>query len=495
MGGGSYLAFDLGAESGRALLGRLDGGRLTVREVHRFANGMLTLHGHQHWNVFRLYERIKDGLRTVAREGAAIDSVGVDTWGVDFALLAADGSVLGLPFAYRDGRTAGAMESFFRKLPRAEVYARTGIQFLPINSLFQLESMVRDRSPLLAVAHDLLFIPDLFHYFLAGVKKTEFTFATTSQLYNPQRRDWDDAVLNALGLPRSLLQPIVAPGTVLGELGAEPAAETGIARVPLVAVATHDTGSAVAAAPAEGDDWAFISSGTWSLMGVESRAPVLTDEALRANFTNEGGVGGTFRVLKNIAGLWLVQQCRRAWLKEREWTYDELTAAAAEAKPFASLVDPDDPAFLNPPDMPAAVRAYCRRTGQPEPAAVGPLVRCLLESLALKYRFVLEEIRRLRPEPIRRLHVIGGGSQNRLLCRLTAEATGLPVHTGPAEATAIGNLLVQAMAHGQVSSLADLRAVVRESFPPQLYEPSGAGAWEAPWRRFRELAGRAAAQE
>jgi rhamnulokinase len=289
----TLLAFDLGAESGRAMLGRLEDERLTVREISRFPNGMINLRGHLHWDVFRLFEHLKDGLRLVAGEGVAPDSLGVDTWGVDFALLARDGSVLGLPYAYRDRRTAGAMESFFRKMTRDEVYARTGVQFMPINTLFQLEAMVRDRSPLLDIATDLLFMPDLFHYLLSGVKKTEFTFATTSQLFNPHKHDWDGVLLRALDLPYALFQEVVAPGTMLGEISDEIAVETGGARTPLAAVATHDTGSAVAAVPAEGDDWAFISSGTWSLMGVESRAPIINDVARQNNFTNEGGVGGT----------------------------------------------------------------------------------------------------------------------------------------------------------------------------------------------------------
>jgi len=483
----AFLAFDLGAESGRALLGRLEGKQLTVREISRFPNNMLSLRGRLHWNVFRLFEHVKDALRTVAREGAAVDSVGLDTWGVDFALLARDGSVLGLPFAYRDPHTTGAMDSFFRKVPREEVYARTGIQFLPLNSLFQLEAMARDRSPLLEAATDLLFIPDLLHYFLSGVKKTEFTFATTSQLFNPTTRDWDDRLLDALGLPRSLFQQVVEPGTIIGSLSKEIGAETGFAPLPLVAVATHDTASAVAATPAEGDDWAYLSSGTWSLMGIETRAPIITDEARRANFTNEGGVAGTFRVLKNITGLWLLQQCRRAWSSEREVSYDELIGAASEAPPFVSLVDPDDPTFLNPPDMPAAVRAFCRRTGQPDPASMAATVRCVLESLALKYRFVLEQLRRLRAEPIRRIHVIGGGAKNTLLCQFTADATGVPVHAGPVEATAIGNLLVQAVALGQIGSLADLREIVRASFPPQVYETCDTERWDEAWQRFQEL--------
>jgi rhamnulokinase len=482
-----HLAFDLGAESGRALLGSLDDGRLAVREIHRFPNGMLRLRGHCHWNLYRLFEQVKEGLRLAARAGDAPQSIGVDTWGVDFGLLDRDGDLLGLPYAYRDSRTAGAMDSFFRKVPRERVYELTGVQFLPFNSLFQLESMVRDRSPLIEAAADLLFMPDLFHYLLAGAKATEFTFATTSQLFNPRTGGWDDELLAALGLPRRWLQPLVAPGTPLGPLGAEIAAETGLAPIPLIAVATHDTASAVAAAPGEGDDWAYLSSGTWSLLGVESPAPLIGDETRRANFTNEGGVGGSFRVLKNVMGLWLVQECRRAWSRDAEIDYDELTAAAAAAPPWRALVDPDNASFLNPPDMPAAIRDFCRRTDQPVPETPGAVVRCALESLALKYRCVLEELGRIYPRPIRRLHAIGGGARNRLLNQWTADATGLPVLAGPTEATAIGNLLVQAMALGRVGSLAELRDIVRRSFPLETYTPRPTPAWEAAWRRFQQF--------
>jgi len=482
------LAIDLGAGSGRALVGTLEHGRLRVRELARFANEPLTVRGHYHWNVPVLFERIKDALGRDAREyGSPPESLGVDTWGVDFGLLDAGGRLLDLPHTYRDPRTRGAMESFFRKVPRERVYERTGIQFLPFNTLFQLESMVRDGSPLLENASDLLFIPDLFHYMLAGVKRTEFTFATTSQLYNPIQRGWDDELFGALGLPVSMMQEVVMPGAVLGAVSEEISRETGFACAAVVAVATHDTGSAVAAVPAEGRDWAYISSGTWSLMGVESEEPILGEEALRLNFTNEGGVGGTFRVLKNIAGLWLLEQCRKAWSSREESTYDELIEAAEAAPPFAALVDPDHPDFLDPPDMPSALRAYCERTGQSPPESIGATVRCILESLALKYRFVLEQLKRIAPHPIGRIHIIGGGVQNRLLCRFAAEATGLPVLAGPVEATAIGNLLVQAMAVHRVSSLEEIRQMVRNSFPVERFDPEAPEAWEPAWRRFVDL--------
>ncbi len=480
----TYLAFDFGAESGRALVGSLADDRLEIRELHRFANGMLTVHGHQYWNLFRLFEQVIEALRRCAAEGITPASIGVDTWGVDFGLLAADGSLLGLPAAYRDRRTEGAMDSFFAKMPREEVYRRTGIQFLQFNSLFQLESMVRDGAPQLGVASDLLFIPDLFHYLLTGEKKSEFTFATTTQLFNPRTMFWDEQILGALPVERSLFAEVVQPGEMIGMLTDELCRATGLPSIPVVAVATHDTGSAVAAVPATGDGWAYLSSGTWSLMGIESPEPIISERALAYNLTNEGGVNRTFRVLKNIMGLWLVQQCRRVW---NEFSYAQLTEMAGEAEPFGSLVDPDDPSFLNPPDMPAAVREYCRRTGQREPGDPGATIRCLLESLALKYRHVLKQLRAVAPGPIERLHVIGGGTQNEMLCRLTADACGIPVEAGPIEATAIGNLLVQAMAAGQVESLAHLRRIVRNSFPVVRYEPRDEAGWNEARRRFQEL--------
>jgi rhamnulokinase len=479
------LAFDLGAESGRAVVGELRGRRLAIREIARFPNGPINVRGHLHWNLFGLAEHVKDALRRCAASpGPPPDCFGFDTWGVDFALLDRQGQILGLPFAYRDRRAEGAMASFFRRLPRRRVYERTGIQMLPINTLFQLEAMVRDRSPLLETADRLLFIPDLFHYLLTGAAVSEFTFATTSQLFNPRAMDWDDGLLAALGLPKSLMAPLVTPGSLIGRLDAEVAAAAGLPRLPLAAVGCHDTASAVAAVPAEGDDWAYLSSGTWSLLGVESPKPVITNASFRANVTNEGGVGGTFRVLKNVMGLWLLQQCRRVWSRGKDVGYDELTRLAADAKPFAALIDPDDPSFLNPPDMPEAIRSCCRRTGQRPPADGGPMARCILESLALKYRLVIERLRQVQPRPIRRLHVIGGGSRNRLLCQMTADATGLPVLAGPVEATAIGNLLVQATALGCVNSLTDLREIVRRSFAVETFEPRPSRAWERAWERF-----------
>ena len=480
------LAFDLGAESGRAVLGRLEGGRLNVREVRRFSNVPLDLFGHIHWNIYALLEEMKKAMEACAGEGPA--SVGVDTWGVDFGLLARDGTVLGLPYCYRDSRNRGAMADYLKLVPREALYEATGIQFMPFNTLFQLYAMVRDRSPLLDAASDLLFMPDLFNYLLTGKKASEFTMATTSQMFDPRKRAWQTGLFQAMGFSRKILQEVVEPGTVLGPLLPGVAAGTGLGEVPVVATASHDTAAAVAAVPAEGGDWAYISSGTWSLVGVEERAPVITREALERNFTNEGGVAGTTRFLKNVTGLWLVQQCRKAWPSAREAGYEELARQAGEAPPFRALVDPDDPGFLNPPDMPEAIRAYCRRTGQAPPATEASLVRSILESLALKYRLVVEQIEAVVGHPVGRIHVIGGGSRNRLLCQFTADATGRPVSAGPAEATAVGNILVQAMALGLVGSLDELRAVVRESFRPASYEPRQDPAWGAAYGRFRDLA-------
>ncbi len=482
------LAFDLGAESGRAVLGTLDGGRLAVREVHRFPNTPLRLFGHEHWNIFALLDEMKKALRACAElvpGGPA--SIGVDTWGVDFGLLARDGSVLGLPYCYRDKRIEGAMEEYFKLVPPEALYEATGIQFMPFNTLFQLYSMVRDRSPLLDAASDLLFMPDLFTYLLTGVKSSEFTMATTSQIYNPRTHDWHPGLFQAMGLSKHILQPVREPGTVIGPLLAETARETGLPELPVVATASHDTGAAVAAVPAEGRNWAYISSGTWSLVGIESEGPILSPAALAGNFTNEGGVGGTIRFLKNVSGLWLVQQCRKAWGAEKAYSYEELAAMAAEASPFQALIDPDDPGFLNPPDMPDAIARYCAKTGQGFPSSKAGLVRSILESLALKYRWVIDQVRDIAGRPVEKIHVIGGGSRNRLLCRFTADATGLPLSAGPAEATAVGNLLVQAMAVKRISSLAEIRAIVRDSFELENYEPLQDAAWREAYERFRSI--------
>jgi len=484
----SFLAFDIGADSGRAILGRLDERRLKIKELSRFANGMVFILGHWQWNIYRIFEEVKKGMKLCAAEADAWpQSVAFDTWGVDFALLGRDGSFLGLPYAYRDSRTEGAMEEFFKKVPRHRVYELTGIQFLQFNSLFQLFSMKRDNSPLLDSASDLLFMPDIFNYLFTKEKRTEFTYATTSQLYNPRKKDWSEELFAALGVSKSIMQKIVPSGTVIGTLDKSISRETGIGDTPVIAVASHDTGSAVGAVPAEGEDWAYISSGTWSLMGVETKEPIINEQALKLNFTNEGGVRGTFRFLKNITGFWLLQECRRAWAKERLLSYDELTEMAASAPPFKSLIEPDWLGFLNPPDMPEAIRQFCRKTKQKAPDSLAEFVRCILESLALKYRLTLDQLNKVYSHPIRRIHIIGGGAKNRLLNQFTANATALPVVSGPVEATAIGNILVQALTLGYFSSHAEIRQVIGQSFELERFEPQQTKEWDSAYKHFKEL--------
>lgn len=486
----AFLAFDLGAESGRAVLGRLKNRRLRIKELSRFRNGMVSIREHLYWNIFRLFEEMKKGMNLCASEVEIIpESIAIDTWGVDFGLLSHDGTILGLPYAYRDSRTEGIMEEFFKRISRERIYQLTGIQFIQLNSLFQLFAMKKNQPELLDFASDLLFIPDIFNYLLTGRKKTEFTFATTSQLYNPREKEWEDELFEALCISKSIMQEIIPPGTIIGNLDRTICQETGLDPIPVSAVASHDTGSAVAAVPAEGEDWAYISSGTWSLMGVETREPIINNQTLDLNFTNEGGVGGTFRFLKNITGLWLLQECRKTWAEGRNYDYDELVEAARSASSFESIIHPDWGGFLNPPDMPEAIREFCQKTEQPVPDSPADYVRCILESLALKYRLVLDQLKEIYPHPIHRIHVIGGGAQNRLLCQFTANATGVPVIAGPTEATAVGNIMVQALSLGYIASHEDMREVIKQSFELERYMPEKIAEWESAYERFQEIAG------
>jgi rhamnulokinase len=482
------LAFDLGAESGRGVLGRFDGQKLELEVVHRFPNNPVRLPDALHWDVLSLYHEMLQTLRLCAAQHGSLDSLGVDTWGVDFALLGRGNTLLGNPRHYRDPHTEGIMEATFQRVPRAELFGATGLQFMRFNTLFQLLALQRDRSPLLDVAESLLMMADLFHWFFTGVKVVEYTNASTSQMLDPRTRGWAFELVRRLGLPEKILGTIVPPGTVLGPLRTAVATETGLPPCPVIAPATHDTGSAIAAVPAGTGTWAYISSGTWSLMGVELPEPLVNDKALAINFTNEGGVNNTVRLLKNIMGLWLVQECRRAWERaHRVYGYEELVRLASDAKPFVSLVNPDHDSFILPASMPEALAAFCRRTGQPAPETVGATVRCALESLALRYRWVLERLEELTGKRLDVIHVVGGGSQNELLCQLTADACNRPVLAGPVEATAIGNLLVQAIGLKLLGSLADGREVVRRSFMVRTYEPREPAAWDEPYARFLKM--------
>lgn len=489
-----FVAFDLGAESGRAVVALFDGSTLRLDSVHRFPNGPVRVLDGLYWDVLRLFEDMKEGLRRCAdQHGPDFAGIGIDTWGVDFALLDGNGELLGLPHHYRDPRTKGVMEETLKRVPRAEIYERTGIQFMPINSLYQLLAMARREATALRHADLLLMIPDLLNYWLSGERVCEFTDATTTQCYDPRAGDWARPLMERLGLPTHFLPTIVQPGTTLAPLLAGVAEETGCGQVPVIAPACHDTGSAVVAVPATGRDHVYISSGTWSLVGVEVDEPVINERALELNFTNEGGVSGTFRLLKNVMGLWLVQECRRTWVREGgELSYDEMARLASEAPAFAALVDPDDPSFLDPGDMPSRLRQACERTGQSAPADRGAILRCALDSLALKYRRVIESLDSLLGRRLSPVHIVGGGLQNRLLCQLTADVTQRPVIAGPVEATAMGNVIVQAMAAGEIASLDEGRAVVRASQTLLTYQPrtEHAAACDDAYQRFSGIVAR-----
>jgi len=491
----NFAAVDLGAESGRVMLARFDGAALTLEECHRFPNVPVRVPARSgatlHWDILRLWGDIQHGLAAAGqRAGGPLAGLGVDTWGVDFGLLDASGRLLGNPVHYRDGRTAGMLDAAFQRVPRAEIFAQTGLQFMAINTLYQLLALVQEQSPVLETAQTLLTIPDLLNYWLTGAAVNEFSNATTTQCFNPRTGDWARDLLRQLGIPAGWFGPIVQPGTVLGPLRPELADTLGLGAVPVIAPATHDTGSAVAAVPLQDRNALYLSSGTWSLMGVEVTEPVIDARTLALNFTNEGGVAGTYRLLKNIMGLWLVQECRRTWAAQgREYSYAELTHLAEQAEPFRSLVAVGDERFLAPGDMPARLQAFCRETGQPVPDTPGAVVRCALESLALEYRWVTERLAELTGQSLPVIHIIGGGSQNALLNQFTADATGRTVLAGPVEATALGNVLVQALAAGRISSIAEGRALIRRSFPLQTFTPRDPEPWEAAYLRCRPLRG------
>lgn len=487
----TLLALDVGAESGRVMAGHWDGRRIRLEEIHRFPNGPVAIAGTLRWDVLRLWQDLEHGLSLAARQlGTAIAGIGVDTWGLDYVLKSVSGEMLGLPFCYRDARTRGCVEQLCQRVPRAEIFAATGVQFLEINTLCQWLAHHQASPEVFAAADHFLLMPDWLNECLTGQRVVEFTNATTTQFLDPGRRGWATDLLSRLGLPTHVLPELVAPGTRLGPLRPEVATRTGLGAVPVIAPATHDTGSAVAAVPTNGTGrpgWAYISSGTWSLVGIESDVPLLSPTALACNVTNEGGVEDTWRVLKNVMGLWLVQRCRQSFA-DRGGTanYATLTQLAAAAPALQSLVDPDDARFLNPPDMPAALQARCRETGQPVPDNEGSLIRCALESLALKYAWVLDQLESLTGHRNEVIHIVGGGSRNDLLNQLTADAIGRRVVAGPVEATALGNALVQLRALGELASLRELRTVVLASeelreFVPR---PDSSGAWAAARARF-----------
>ncbi|PJF41711.1 MAG: rhamnulokinase [Chloroflexi bacterium] len=469
------IAVDLGAESGRVMKVLFDGKILELEQVHRFPNRPVTAAGTLYWDVLGLWHEIQMGIDAALNNAM---SIGVDTWGVDFALLDRNGQLLANPVHYRDNRTNGMMEWVFERVPKRTIFDRTGIQFMQLNTLYQLASLVRDHSPLLEAADTFLTIADLFNYWLGGEQNCEFTFATTTQFYNPRTHDWDRETLGELHIPLNIFPRIVAPGSPAGEFRG----------IPLIKPACHDTGSAVVAVPASDDNFAYLSSGTWSLFGLEISEPVINDRVYEANLTNEGGAGNTFRLLKNVMGLWLDQQCRATWKAAgNDYTFDELTALAAEAESFRSLIDPDDLSFLPPGDMPARIREYCQHTGQPLPESVGQIMRTIYESLAFKYRVVLDDLIDLTGKTVERLHIIGGGSQNKLLCQMTADAIGRQVVAGPVEATALGNGIVQLITLGELDNIAQARDILRATTGMIDYEPQNTSIWDETYQRFKQL--------
>lgn len=489
-----YLAVDIGASSGRVLGGQFDGERIGLTEVHRFWNGPIYMNEGMYWGLPTLWKSVQEGLASAAEKfGDAVNSVGVDTWGVDFGLLGPGDELLGNPRHYRDSRNVGMVEAAFEVMPRSEIFAETGLQFIEINSLFQLIALSRENRRLLDMAEDFLMIPDLFHWLLTGEKTNEFSNATTSQALNPQTGEWSSKVLSAFQIPEKLFRKTTAPGTNLGSLRTEVAESANLKNVNVIVPGTHDTASAVLAVPASSDlssspDWCYISSGTWSLMGVEVPSPVINEKCLELNFTNEGGVGGSVRLLKNIGGLWLVQECRRIWAQQgRDYSWDQLTAKAAEAPPLVSLVNPDAPELAAPKDMVAAIRECCARSNQPTPESEGAVIRCALESLAMRYRQVLGWLEDLTDSEIKTIHIVGGGTQNTQLSQMAADACNREVIAGPVEATAIGNAMMQAIAMGAIDSISSARQIVAKSFAVKKYEPQSTAIWDEAFSRFEQL--------
>jgi sugar (pentulose or hexulose) kinase len=468
------VALDVGGESGRSLVASFDGNQLQVEEVYRFPNVAVLAGGTLYWDALRIWHDLQQGIKAA---GAEVASIGLDTWGVDFALLDRAGNLIGNPIHYRDHSWEGMMDWVAENVtPRRDLYNRTALQFMAPNGIWRLAYLVKTSSPILEQAHTYLTFPDLFHYWMTGVKSCEMTHASTHMIYNPHIGGWDFDLLHKMQFPTHIFTPIIPPGTRLGSFNG----------IPVTAVATHDTGSAVVGVPTTTDDYAYISSGTWSLMGLENRQPIISDVAYEANIANEGGYDHTFRILKNISGMWLVQQCRAAWIDAgKTYEYAELAALAAAEPAFRSFIDVDAVEFYEPGDYPALIRAYCQRTGQPAPETVAQVMRTIYDSLAMKYRYVLDLLLRAAGRTVNRLHIIGGGSKNALLCQMTANAIARPVIAGPTEATAIGNALVQFIALGEISNLGEARAMLARDPELRHYEPQETAAWEAAYQRYR----------
>ena len=482
----NFFAVDLGATSGRTILGSLVDGKLVQRELTRFPNPIIETGGHFFWDIYALYNEVVRGLKVVATEGIEIASIGIDTWGVDFVMIGKDGGVLRNPYCYRDPHTDGAMEEFFKLVPKEKVYEKTGIQFMQFNSLFQLATLKRNHDSALEAADKILFVPDALTYMLTGEAVCEYTILSTSQLLDPRTKRMDSELLEAVGLKESQFGRYVQPGEVVGQLSAEVQKITGLGAVPVVAVAGHDTGSAVAAVPAENERFAYLSCGTWSLLGVETKDAIINEQSYANNFTNEGGIEGTTRFLKNICGMWLLERCRKEWT-DAPADVNQINQDSMEAEAFRSFIFPDAPDFANPVSMVEAIQNYCRKTGQPVPEDYRAMARCIFESLAMRYRQVLGYLKEMAPFAIEKLHVIGGGSRNGYLMQMAANSIGMPVVTGPVEGPAIGNIMLQAKAAGVVNDMFEMRGIIADSIETKTYLPQDTEKWEKAYREYEKV--------
>lgn len=481
-----FLAIDIGAGSGRALLGSIQNDQIEFNEINRFSNPMIDVNGTLYWDILHLYDQIIKSIKKVKSMGVEITSVGIDTWGVDYVCFGSDGKPLRLPSVYRNSNLKGAPERFFLKKPKEELYRKTGIQIMDFNTLFQLDTQLHEHSSIYPVINKILFMPDALSYLLSGKMVTEYTIASTSQLINPYKRDFDSELLESVGLSENHFAPIVFPGSEIGEINNTVKKATGLHNVKVVAVAGHDTASAVLAVPAENENFAYLSSGTWSLMGIESKEPVINEETYNLNFTNEGGADGSIRLLKNICGMWLIEQCKKEWEKKGTVSFDAIVQAAEQAKPFASFINPDDPCFANPDSMIDSIQKYCSDTNQNVPVTIGEIARCIYESLAYRYKQVLQNLQKLADFPIQKLHIIGGGSKNNMLNQFTANAIGMPVVAGPSEATAIGNILMQAKASGLAENKCEMRKIVRNSTELEIFNPADIETWNGNYHKYLE---------
>ena len=479
-----FLAVDLGASSGRGICGMFDGERFTLKEVHRFSNDPVSVFGSFYWDTLRLFHEIKNSLLSAVADGDAL-TVGIDTWGVDFALIGKDGELLRNPYCYRDPHTVGAPEEYFTHIPRERVYDITGIQIMNFNSLFQLSTLHRNHCTALEAADKILFMPDALGYMLTGKMVTEYTIASTSQILNPRTKRFEKELLDVVGVREEQFGRFVFPGEQIGVLTEEVQKLTGLGAVPVISVAGHDTASAVAAVPAQNENFAYLSSGTWSLMGIEVKDAIINKESYEQNFTNEGGVEGTTRFLKNICGMWLLERCRKEWeTTNNSYSYTELIDAALAAPAFRSLINPDAPCFQNPASMIKAIAGYCKQTGQPVPETYGEITRCIFDSLSMRYKQIFSVLQKIAPFPIEKLHIIGGGSRNNLLSQFTCNAVGVPVMAGPSEGTAIGNIMLQAKANGLVNDIAAMRRLISTSVETVSFEPQNTTQWEEAYHKY-----------